>query len=777
MLLVLSADPDCLRGIAQITQDITNDHLPHSIRPYILPSTLIALEKNNGAGIRPIAIGEVFYRLAAYRCHVMVMRTARTLLAPIQLGIGVPGACEAIVHNIQHALEKCTPEEEPMAALAVDFRNAFNCVSRKAILNSVYSHLGLRHIWRLVHFAYSSPSALYTRDDEGRYVARLYSCEGVRQGDPISALLFSVAIQPVYVNIIRQHQSLRATAILDDCTFVGPVGALVSAYATICQEAALVGLEVQPTKSQLIYFQSDRVPLPSDITEFIARNRVQLQLDSAIILGAPVGRTAAKREELALRTLRDHVSFFQALLRDEMPVQEAVHLLRVSGTPRLNYLLRCVPPDAVRNLARQFDTHVLDTFIEKLELGVQLNQDGNEQMVSQIRLPVRDGGFGMVSAEGHMDASYIGSLAATVQHHTSLGEFVSYGGRSDGGREGAGSLLPTSSSLYLHVQSSLNAIMNQMGSPQTFGLLLPPTPHEFFHSFNRQYYTAYRLQSRIVHSIMTTTQRSFHSSIQTTSLGRARSAAITAPNANTWITTIACENTSIIPSNHYRISARFQLGLPPADVMSSNCHSCRQRGNPGAQLVERDPWHHLNCMQGHGGREITIRHNAIKEAIARYARLAGAVVIVEPAGLFVDSNQRPDLQVILNHVMYLVDVTVVNPEAPTHVNHSGTPLGVAREAEKAKVRKYREAVMCGDKEGKRPSYKFVPFVVETHGGLGDEARKFLSALSVFAKENTFAISHYELMRGLRHSIAAALQRGNALIMLAGYANSERALRQ
>jgi len=124
-----------------------------------------------------------------------------------------------------------------------------------------------------------------------------------------------------------------------------------------------------------------------------------------------------------------------------------------------------------------------------------------------------------------------------------------------------------------------------------------------------------------------------------------------------------------------------------------------------------------------------------------------------------------------------VDVTVGNPEAPSHVNHSGTPLGAAKEAEKTKERKYREAVMYGDEEEKRPSYKFVPFVVETHGALGEKAEKFISALSVFAKENAFAISHYELMRGLKYSIATALQRGNALIMLAGYANSERAFRR
>jgi len=66
-----------------------------------------------------------------------------------------------------------------------------------------------------------------------------------------------------------------------------------------------------------------------------------------------------------------------------------------------------------------------------------------------------------------MDVSYISSLAATVQHRTSLKEFVSYGGSSGGGHHvgGTDSLLHSTSPLYLQVHSSLNVVMKQIGSP------------------------------------------------------------------------------------------------------------------------------------------------------------------------------------------------------------------------------------------------------------------------------------------------------------------------
>ena len=137
-----------------------------------------------------------------------------------------------------------------------------------------------------------------------------------------------------------------------------------------------------------------------------------------------------------------------------------------------------------------------------------------------------------------------------------------------------------------------------------------------------------------------------------------------------------------VPNAAYKLAVRLRLGLAPQDIMPNNCHSCHLYSRQNLSLVEKNEWHHLTCMQGHGGREITIRHNQVVATIERFAKLAGAVVVVEPKGLFSESAKRPDLQIILNHKNYLLDVTIVHPTAPSNISHSQKILGQADVAER-----------------------------------------------------------------------------------------------
>jgi hypothetical protein len=218
--------------------------------------------------------------------------------------------------------------------------------------------------------------------------------------------------------------------------------------------------------------------------------------------------------------------------------------------------------------------------------------------------------------------------------------------------------------------------------------------------------------------------------------------------------------------------------------MSNECHSCRKRkrpdGDPRGQ-VERDHWHHLNCIEGHGGAEISLRHHMIVNAIARYSRLAGAVVYVEPQHLFDSSYRRPDLQINLNHITFLLDVAVTNPTAPSIMRRVNRPLMAAKEKERSKENSYRELMenynsASGDQCGlaRHPATRFVPFVVEAFGGMGSQAEAFLRTLSVFARDNLSAWSHYDVVEGLKQAVAIAIQRGNSYVVLAGYQNSSEA---
>jgi hypothetical protein len=109
----------------------------------------------------------------------------------------------------------------PRAALAVDFKNAFNERRRDEILTVLLEESKLQSMWRLAHWAYSASTPLLTIGDSGNYEARLQSRQGVRQGDPLGSLLFDLSMKHIYAQVRAEVPDVHAFAIHDDLTFVG----------------------------------------------------------------------------------------------------------------------------------------------------------------------------------------------------------------------------------------------------------------------------------------------------------------------------------------------------------------------------------------------------------------------------------------------------------------------------------------------------------------------------------------------------------------------------
>jgi hypothetical protein len=83
-------------------------------------------------GIRPIAIGEAWTRLASL-CAVHKCSDLGPSLAPLQLGVGFPGGAKGFGHAVRSALAS-----DPEALLlSLDCLNAFTTVSRAAIFEAV----------------------------------------------------------------------------------------------------------------------------------------------------------------------------------------------------------------------------------------------------------------------------------------------------------------------------------------------------------------------------------------------------------------------------------------------------------------------------------------------------------------------------------------------------------------------------------------------------------------------------------------------------------------
>ena len=66
-------------------------------------ANLLAVKKKSG-GLHPIAVGEVLRRLTSKCISRVVTAEVSGSLSPLQVGVGVPLGCEAIVHAVNSVL-------------------------------------------------------------------------------------------------------------------------------------------------------------------------------------------------------------------------------------------------------------------------------------------------------------------------------------------------------------------------------------------------------------------------------------------------------------------------------------------------------------------------------------------------------------------------------------------------------------------------------------------------------------------------------------------------
>ena len=89
-----------MKALANICSKLLRGQIPKHARDLLFAKKLMALRKKDG-GIRPIAVGNVFRRLASKIAAKRVIPELRRQLPPVHLGIGVSGGCEAATHAVR----------------------------------------------------------------------------------------------------------------------------------------------------------------------------------------------------------------------------------------------------------------------------------------------------------------------------------------------------------------------------------------------------------------------------------------------------------------------------------------------------------------------------------------------------------------------------------------------------------------------------------------------------------------------------------------------------
>ena len=321
-----------LDALTRLVNATLSGAIPDFARRAYFGASLFALRKKDG-GIRPIAVGSAYRRLAGRIAAHHASSLVSAHLMPVQLGVGVKHGCEAAVHATREYISlQAHLDSSQQVLVKIDVQNAFNCVRRDKLLEQI--RVRCPEIYCLAWQSYHSPTPLYIGETS------IESCSGVQQGDPLGPLAFALAID----GCARPVQSPLNLWYLDDGTIAGPADMVAQDLSRLCTALADIGLTLNQQKCEVAYLGlpdselGDRAistiksVLPSIKTMSV--NTLEL-LGSPLLdekIGESIDRVGGTISDMChrLKLLDPHTGFF--FLCNYASYSRFLYLLRTSPT-------------------------------------------------------------------------------------------------------------------------------------------------------------------------------------------------------------------------------------------------------------------------------------------------------------------------------------------------------------------------------------------------------------------------------------------------------------
>jgi hypothetical protein len=252
----------------------------------------------------------------------------------------------------------------------------------------------------MFHFINSEPSRVNL---DSNLLPALWSANGYRQGDGLSAICSCKQNDPIYTQVRDAGVDVFASAVMDDLVLVATATELLKSMRKLfelCEEHQLI-LNIPKTAILIPY---DNYDIPEELQQFITEKGIRIERGAIECHGTSVGLDVDRRKFIVSQKLEEYNKYFDVLEHPFFPAPLVPRMLRSSMNVRAQYIASTNPPAICEDSIRHFGDKIISTFTKKLKLPMP---QPNGQQDFLLRSPVQEYGWGLPRPEIIAGVAYL----------------------------------------------------------------------------------------------------------------------------------------------------------------------------------------------------------------------------------------------------------------------------------------------------------------------------------------------------------------------------------